>query len=181
MSGWNLTKQQFVALMWKRFLFARRSRKGFFAQVGSRRPRGARVAQVLSVDDDALSSRRSSFPPSLSALRWSSVSSFLLSGNTPVWSCSPGCTKTRSPSSGTRAQSPAGSRVAGFAASPIPSKMLFTPNVAREPSSSSFASLVCQSCGSDDAPGDATMQKLLASLLDPPGPGTRCMLGHPVP
>uniref|UniRef100_A0A3Q3DZB1 ATP binding cassette subfamily A member 1 n=1 Tax=Hippocampus comes TaxID=109280 RepID=A0A3Q3DZB1_HIPCM len=32
-SGWNLTKQQFVALMWKRFLFARRSRKGFFAQI----------------------------------------------------------------------------------------------------------------------------------------------------
>uniref|UniRef100_A0A3Q2YCZ2 ATP binding cassette subfamily A member 1 n=1 Tax=Hippocampus comes TaxID=109280 RepID=A0A3Q2YCZ2_HIPCM len=52
-SGWNLTKQQFVALMWKRFLFARRSRKGFFAQVGSRRPRGARVARALGVDDDA--------------------------------------------------------------------------------------------------------------------------------
>uniref|UniRef100_A0A3Q3DGY5 ATP binding cassette subfamily A member 1 n=1 Tax=Hippocampus comes TaxID=109280 RepID=A0A3Q3DGY5_HIPCM len=70
-SGWNLTKQQFVALMWKRFLFARRSRKGFFAQVGSRRPRGARVARALGVDDDAERcrlSRRSSCPSS--CLRW---------------------------------------------------------------------------------------------------------------
>lgn len=33
-SGWSLKRQQFVALMWKRFLYARRSRKGFFAQVG---------------------------------------------------------------------------------------------------------------------------------------------------
>lgn len=33
MTGWSLRRQQFVALMWKRFLFARRSRKGFFAQV----------------------------------------------------------------------------------------------------------------------------------------------------
>lgn len=32
-SGWSLKRQQFVALMWKRFLYARRSRKGFFAQV----------------------------------------------------------------------------------------------------------------------------------------------------
>lgn len=34
--GWSLKRQQFVALLWKRFLYARRSRKGFFAQV----PRG---------------------------------------------------------------------------------------------------------------------------------------------
>lgn len=34
-SGWGLKRQQFVALMWKRFLYARRSRKGFFAQVRS--------------------------------------------------------------------------------------------------------------------------------------------------
>ncbi|KAM8733143.1 phospholipid-transporting ATPase ABCA1b isoform 2-T2 [Acanthopagrus schlegelii] len=33
MSGWGLKRQQFVALMWKRFLYARRSRKGFFAQI----------------------------------------------------------------------------------------------------------------------------------------------------
>lgn len=32
--GWSLKRQQFVALLWKRFLYARRSRKGFFAQVG---------------------------------------------------------------------------------------------------------------------------------------------------
>ena len=31
--GWTLKKQQFIALIWKRFLYARRSRKGFFAQV----------------------------------------------------------------------------------------------------------------------------------------------------
>ncbi|XP_077103623.1 phospholipid-transporting ATPase ABCA1b isoform X2 [Siphateles boraxobius] len=31
--GWSLKRQQFVALLWKRFLFARRSRKGFFAQI----------------------------------------------------------------------------------------------------------------------------------------------------
>ncbi|XP_018615172.1 ATP-binding cassette sub-family A member 1-like [Scleropages formosus] len=31
--GWNLKRQQFVALLWKRFLYARRSRKGFFAQI----------------------------------------------------------------------------------------------------------------------------------------------------
>ncbi|KAM7389272.1 hypothetical protein PAMP_023260 [Pampus punctatissimus] len=31
--GWTLRRQQFVALLWKRFLYARRSRKGFFAQI----------------------------------------------------------------------------------------------------------------------------------------------------
>ncbi|XP_038625429.1 phospholipid-transporting ATPase ABCA1 [Tachyglossus aculeatus] len=31
--GWKLTRQQFVALLWKRLLIARRSRKGFFAQI----------------------------------------------------------------------------------------------------------------------------------------------------
>ncbi|XP_041120241.1 phospholipid-transporting ATPase ABCA1-like [Polyodon spathula] len=31
--GWSLVRQQFVALLWKRFLHARRSRKGFFAQI----------------------------------------------------------------------------------------------------------------------------------------------------
>uniref|UniRef100_A0A8C5BYA1 P-type phospholipid transporter n=1 Tax=Gadus morhua TaxID=8049 RepID=A0A8C5BYA1_GADMO len=31
--GWTLKRQQFVALLWKRFLYARRSRKGFFAQI----------------------------------------------------------------------------------------------------------------------------------------------------
>lgn len=36
--GWKLTQQQFVALLWKRLLIARRSRKGFFAQVTSAAP-----------------------------------------------------------------------------------------------------------------------------------------------
>ena len=36
--GWKLTQQQFVALLWKRLLIARRSRKGFFAQVRSAVP-----------------------------------------------------------------------------------------------------------------------------------------------
>ncbi|KAM9081600.1 phospholipid-transporting ATPase ABCA1 isoform 1-T3 [Megaptera novaeangliae] len=31
--GWKLTQQQFGALLWKRLLIARRSRKGFFAQI----------------------------------------------------------------------------------------------------------------------------------------------------
>lgn len=31
--GWKLIQQQFVALLWKRLLIARRSRKGFFAQI----------------------------------------------------------------------------------------------------------------------------------------------------
>ncbi|XP_034043869.1 phospholipid-transporting ATPase ABCA1-like isoform X1 [Thalassophryne amazonica] len=31
--GWRLKRQQFAALLWKRFLYARRSRKGFFAQI----------------------------------------------------------------------------------------------------------------------------------------------------
>lgn len=33
LKGWKLTQQQFVALLWKRLLIARRSRKGFFAQI----------------------------------------------------------------------------------------------------------------------------------------------------
>ncbi|CAL8300626.1 unnamed protein product [Arctogadus glacialis] len=32
-TGWTLRRQQFIALIWKRFLYARRSRKGFFAQI----------------------------------------------------------------------------------------------------------------------------------------------------
>uniref|UniRef100_A0A8C3II28 P-type phospholipid transporter n=1 Tax=Chrysemys picta bellii TaxID=8478 RepID=A0A8C3II28_CHRPI len=33
MKGWKLIQQQFVALLWKRLLIAKRSRKGFFAQI----------------------------------------------------------------------------------------------------------------------------------------------------
>lgn len=35
MKGWKLSQQQFMALLWKRLLIAKRSRKGFFAQVRS--------------------------------------------------------------------------------------------------------------------------------------------------
>ncbi|XP_053321852.1 phospholipid-transporting ATPase ABCA1 isoform X2 [Spea bombifrons] len=31
--SWNLVRQQFAALLWKRLLYAKRSRKGFFAQI----------------------------------------------------------------------------------------------------------------------------------------------------
>lgn len=43
MKGWKLTQQQFMALLWKRLLIAKRSRKGFFAQV--RAPNMYRVPQ----------------------------------------------------------------------------------------------------------------------------------------
>ncbi|POI33213.1 hypothetical protein CIB84_003036, partial [Bambusicola thoracicus] len=33
MKGWKLSQQQFMALLWKRLLIAKRSRKGFFAQI----------------------------------------------------------------------------------------------------------------------------------------------------
>lgn len=33
MKSWSLMRQQFTALLWKRLLYAKRSRKGFFAQV----------------------------------------------------------------------------------------------------------------------------------------------------
>ncbi|XP_051935677.1 phospholipid-transporting ATPase ABCA1b isoform X2 [Hippocampus zosterae] len=106
-SGWNLTKQQFVALMWKRFLFARRSRKGFFAQIVLPAVFVC-IALVFSLIVPPFGKY-----PSLELQPW-----------------------------------------------------MYEDQV-------TFIS--------DDAPGDATTQKLLASLLDPPGPGTRCMLGHPVP
>ncbi|XP_061413809.1 LOW QUALITY PROTEIN: phospholipid-transporting ATPase ABCA1-like [Lethenteron reissneri] len=34
---------------------------------------------------------------------------------------------------------------------------------------------------SDDAPNDLTTQKLVAAILDPPGLGTRCMMGYSIP
>ncbi|XP_061147735.1 phospholipid-transporting ATPase ABCA1b [Syngnathus typhle] len=106
-SGWNLRKQQFVALMWKRFLYARRSRKGFFAQI------------VLPAVFVCIALVFSLIVPPF--------------GKYPSLELQPWMYEDQ---------------VTFF---------------------------------SDDAPGDATMQKLLASLLDPPGLGTRCMLGHPVP
>uniref|UniRef100_H3BX82 ATP binding cassette subfamily A member 1 n=1 Tax=Tetraodon nigroviridis TaxID=99883 RepID=H3BX82_TETNG len=55
-TGWSLRRQQFVALMWKRFLYARRSRKGFFAQVRPSTTTGFILAGGLSLDLDPSSS-----------------------------------------------------------------------------------------------------------------------------
>ncbi|KAG7459155.1 ATP-binding cassette sub-family A member 1-like isoform X1 [Solea senegalensis] len=106
-SGWSLRKQQFVALMWKRFLNARRSRKGFFAQIVLPAVFVC-IALVFSLIVPPFGKY-----PSLELQPW-----------------------------------------------------MYEDQV-------SFIS--------DDAPGDVTMQKLLNALLEPPGFGTRCMDGHPIP
>ncbi|XP_077388934.1 phospholipid-transporting ATPase ABCA1b isoform X2 [Festucalex cinctus] len=105
-SGWNLRKQQFVALMWKRFLYARRSRKGFFAQIVLPAVFVC-IALVFSLIVPPFGKY-----PSLELQPW-----------------------------------------------------MYQDQV-------TFIS--------EDAPADASMHKLVSSLLDPPGLGTRCMLGHPV-
>ncbi|XP_070769048.1 phospholipid-transporting ATPase ABCA1b [Enoplosus armatus] len=105
--GWTLKRQQFVALMWKRFLYARRSRKGFFAQI------------VLPAVFVCIALVFSLIVPPF--------------GKYPSLELQPWMYEDQ---------------VTFF---------------------------------SDDAPGDANMQKLLNALLDPPGFGTRCMDGHPIP
>ncbi|XP_047441411.1 phospholipid-transporting ATPase ABCA1-like [Mugil cephalus] len=105
--GWALRKQQFVALMWKRFLYARRSRKGFFAQIVLPAVFVC-IALVFSLIVPPFGKY-----PSLELQPW-----------------------------------------------------MYEDQV-------TFIS--------DDAPADANMQKLLNALLDPPGFGTRCMDGHPIP
>ncbi|XP_070818876.1 phospholipid-transporting ATPase ABCA1b isoform X2 [Chaetodon trifascialis] len=106
-SGWSLKRQQFVALMWKRFLYARRSRKGFFAQIVLPAVFVC-IALVFSLIVPPFGKY-----PSLELQPW-----------------------------------------------------IYEDQV-------TFIS--------DDAPGEASMQKLLHALLDPPGLGTRCMDGHPIP
>ncbi|XP_029283093.1 phospholipid-transporting ATPase ABCA1b isoform X2 [Cottoperca gobio] len=106
-TGWSLKKQQFVALMWKRFLYARRSRKGFFAQIVLPAVFVC-IALVFSLIVPPFGKY-----PSLELQPW-----------------------------------------------------MYEDQV-------TFIS--------DDAPGDANMQKLLGALLDAPGFGTRCMDGHPIP
>ncbi|XP_049895489.1 phospholipid-transporting ATPase ABCA1b isoform X2 [Epinephelus moara] len=106
-SGWTLKRQQFVALMWKRFLYARRSRKGFFAQIVLPAVFVC-IALVFSLIVPPFGKY-----PSLELQPW-----------------------------------------------------MYEDQV-------TFVS--------DDAPGDTNMQKLLNSLLDAPGFGTRCMDGHPIP
>ncbi|XP_067375140.1 phospholipid-transporting ATPase ABCA1-like isoform X2 [Channa argus] len=105
--GWSLKRQQFVALMWKRFLYARRSRKGFFAQI------------VLPAVFVCIALLFSLIVPPF--------------GKYPSLELQP---------------------------------WMYEDQV-------TFIS--------DDAPGDTNMQKLLNSLLDAPGFGTRCMEGHPIP
>ncbi|XP_061580685.1 phospholipid-transporting ATPase ABCA1-like [Cololabis saira] len=106
-SGWSLRRQQFVALMWKRFLYARRSRKGFFAQI------------VLPAVFICIALVFSLIVPPF--------------GKYPDLELQPWMYQDQ---------------VTFF---------------------------------SDDAPGDATVQRLLDALLDPPGLGTRCMDGHQIP
>ncbi|XP_033986599.1 LOW QUALITY PROTEIN: phospholipid-transporting ATPase ABCA1-like [Trematomus bernacchii] len=106
-SGWALLRQQFVALMWKRFLYARRSRKGFFAQIVLPAVFVC-IALVFSLIVPPFG-----VYPSLELQPW-----------------------------------------------------MYEDQV-------TFIS--------DDAPGDANMQRLLGSLMDAPGLGTRCMDGHPIP
>ncbi|KAM4621970.1 phospholipid-transporting ATPase ABCA1b isoform 2-T2 [Polymixia lowei] len=105
--GWTLKRQQFVALMWKRFLYARRSRKGFFAQIVLPAVFVC-IALVFSLIVPPFGKY-----PSLELQPW-----------------------------------------------------MYEEQV-------TFIS--------DDAPGDLNMQRLLNSLLDTPGFGTRCMEGHPIP
>uniref|UniRef100_A0A668AYJ0 P-type phospholipid transporter n=1 Tax=Myripristis murdjan TaxID=586833 RepID=A0A668AYJ0_9TELE len=102
--GWSLKRQQFIALMWKRFLYARRSRKGFFAQI------------VLPAVFVCIALVFSLIVPPF--------------GKYPSLELQPWMYEEQ---------------VTFF---------------------------------SDDAPGDANMQKLLNSLVDFPGFGTRCMEGH---
>ncbi|KAK5924506.1 hypothetical protein CgunFtcFv8_017116 [Champsocephalus gunnari] len=106
-SGWALVRQQFVALMWKRFLYARRSRKGFFAQIVLPAVFVC-IALVFSLIVPPFG-----VYPSLELQPW-----------------------------------------------------MYEDQV-------TFIS--------DDAPGDANVQRLLGSLMDAPGLGTRCMDGHPIP
>ncbi|XP_053734672.1 phospholipid-transporting ATPase ABCA1-like [Synchiropus splendidus] len=105
--GWSLKRQQFVALMWKRFLYARRSRKGFFAQI------------VLPAVFVCIALVFSLIVPPF--------------GKYPSLELQPWMYEDQ---------------VTFF---------------------------------SDDAPGDVSTQKLLDSLLDAPGLGTRCMEGTPIP
>uniref|UniRef100_A0AAY4CUV3 P-type phospholipid transporter n=1 Tax=Denticeps clupeoides TaxID=299321 RepID=A0AAY4CUV3_9TELE len=105
--GWSLKRQQFVALLWKRFLYARRSRKGFFAQIVLPAVFVC-IALVFSLIVPPFGKY-----PSLSLQPWMYKEQFTFISN--------------------------------------------------------------------DAPEDASMQKLLDALMDGPGFGTRCMDGDPIP
>lgn len=98
--GWALTRQQLRALFTKRLLHARRSTRGFFAQV---RPWGGPWdgGRGCGASPDPRP-RRSSCPLPSSALRCSSASSCRPSGSTQRCAWSTGCTGISSPSSGAR-------------------------------------------------------------------------------
>lgn len=99
--GWALTCRQLRALFTKRMLHARRSTRGFFAQVGPRGGDGAgHGAGWGRANPDPPLPPRSSSPPSSSASRCSSASSCRPSGSTRRCSSSPGCTGSSSPFSG---------------------------------------------------------------------------------
>uniref|UniRef100_A0A3B4AZ28 P-type phospholipid transporter n=1 Tax=Periophthalmus magnuspinnatus TaxID=409849 RepID=A0A3B4AZ28_9GOBI len=106
-AGWALRRQQFVALMWKRFLYARRSRKGFFAQIVLPAVFVC-IALVFSLIVPPFGKY-----PSLELQPWM-----------------------------------------------YEDQVTFISN---------------------DAPGEANMQKLLSVLLEDPGFGTRCMKGYSIP
>ncbi|XP_055783098.1 phospholipid-transporting ATPase ABCA1-like [Salvelinus fontinalis] len=105
--GWSLKRQQFVALIWKRFLYAQRSRKGFFAQI------------VLPAVFVCIALVFSLIVPPF--------------GKYPSLELQPWMYEEQS---------------------------LFI---------------------SDDAPEDASTQRLLSALTEGPGFGTRCMEGQPIP
>ncbi|XP_027028734.1 phospholipid-transporting ATPase ABCA1b [Tachysurus fulvidraco] len=105
--GWSLMRQQFVALLWKRFLYARRSRKGFFAQI------------VLPAVFVCIALIFSLIVPPF--------------GKYPSLALQP---------------------------------WMYEDQV-------TFIS--------NDAPEDASTQKLLSALMEGPGFGTRCMEGEPIP
>uniref|UniRef100_W5LAQ7 P-type phospholipid transporter n=1 Tax=Astyanax mexicanus TaxID=7994 RepID=W5LAQ7_ASTMX len=105
--GWSLKRQQFLALLWKRFLYARRSRKGFFAQIVLPAVFVC-IALVFSLIVPPFGKY-----PSLALQPW-----------------------------------------------------MYEDQV-------TFIS--------DDAPEDASTQRLLAALMEGPGFGTRCMEGEPIP
>ncbi|XP_030648495.1 phospholipid-transporting ATPase ABCA1b isoform X2 [Chanos chanos] len=105
--GWSLKRQQFVALLWKRLLYARRSRKGFFAQIVLPAVFVC-IALVFSLIVPPFGKY-----PSLALHPWMYEEQFTFVSN--------------------------------------------------------------------DAPEDASTQKLLGALMDGPGFGTRCMEGEPIP
>lgn len=102
--GWWLTWQQLRALFIKRWLYARRSRRGFFAQVNPIRSpsivTGFRDLPEEGIQLMVVLCFRLSFLLCLCWLHCSSASSYLHSGSILHYICSHGCTANSTPSSG---------------------------------------------------------------------------------